>query len=257
MLVGIVKTAQGSLADNKEFRDALLESYKAATEYKKAKRIEAKRDPDDESYEPGSPMGQARWRAADTIIDLARKYAGKEIAAYETQRENIAEQKIVNSEADKAIEKEYAAVKKEIKAFDKTLSKNPGALTKKESNKLTSFAARVIAMQLVNRVYQADSEMGVYEGFNKNSFLLDVTKTMIDIRERADFKHLMQTSSPQEIIAAASTNGGKQLLDKLATAKKAVAANEDIALQNANANEKAIDNNAKNNPTGQIKPANK
>ena len=61
----------------------------------------------------------------------------------------------------------------------------------------------------------------------------------------------------QEIIAAATTNGGKLLLDKLAIAKKAVAANEDIALQNANANEKAIDNNAKNNPTGQIKPANK
>ena len=257
-LIGTVNNSQGNLKENEQFRNQLFEAYKAATEYKRVKRIEAKRDPDDESYEPGSPMGQARWRAADIIIDLAKKYAPKETADYETQQEQIAGQKIVNSEADKAIEKEYAAVKKEIKAFDKTLSKNPGALTKKESDKLTSFAAKVIAMQLVNRVYQADSEMGVYEGFNKDSFVFDVTKTMGDIRERADFKHLMQTASPQEIITAASTNGGKQLLDKLATAKKAVAANEEIALQNANANENALENNnTMNNPTGQIKPANK
>ena len=89
VLVGIVKTAQGSLADNKEFRNALLESYKAATEYKKAKRIEAKRDPDDESYEPGSPMGQARWRAADTIIDLAKKYIGDILVDHENYREEM------------------------------------------------------------------------------------------------------------------------------------------------------------------------
>ncbi|MBQ6675817.1 MAG: hypothetical protein IJM75_06760 [Ruminococcus sp.] len=91
VLVGIVKTAQGngSLADNKEFRDALLESYKAATEYKRAKRIEAKRDPDDESYEPGSPMGQARWRAADIIIDLAKKYIGDILVNHENYREEM------------------------------------------------------------------------------------------------------------------------------------------------------------------------
>ena len=89
MLVGIVKTAQGSFADNKEFRDAPLESYKAATEYKRAKRIEAKRDLDDKSYEPGSPMEQARWRAADTIIDLAKKYIGDILVDYENYREEM------------------------------------------------------------------------------------------------------------------------------------------------------------------------
>ncbi len=34
-------------------------------------------------------MGQARWRAADTIIDLAKKYIGDILVDYENYREEM------------------------------------------------------------------------------------------------------------------------------------------------------------------------
>lgn len=248
-----------NLMENELFKRQLFEAYTAAEAYKRAKRVEAKKDPYDKSYTPGSTMGQARWRAADTIIDLAKTYIGDTIAEYETLKEKMNvtnETKPENTVVQQKINKEYDKVKQDILKINVRDSRrsfiNDNEKEKASDNKiLVNKTAAVLALHMVSSLYQTNAQAGVIDDFDKEEFSNNVLFAKGEMQIRDDFKRMMDTNTPDEIITAATTNGGKPLIDKLAAAKKALAAEAQLANANKadkngleNANE--INNNNSN-----------
>ncbi|WP_028510179.1 hypothetical protein [Ruminococcus sp. NK3A76] len=108
---------------------------------------------------------------------------------------------------------------------------------------------------MVNSLYQTNAQAGVTDDFDKEEFSNNVLFAKGEMQVRDDFKRMMDTNTPDEIITAATTNGGKPLIDKLAAAKKALAAEAQLA--NANkADKNGLENvNEINNNSNIIKDA--
>ena len=259
-IIDTVNGAQGDLRENEQFKKQLFEAYKAADKYKMTKRIEAKKDPYDKTYTPGSDMGKARWRAADIIIDLAKKYIGDTVSEYENFREEMNvthEVTPVDAVVQKNIDAEYEKVKKDLLKIN--VSKNNVLridfdFEKASDNKtLVDKTARILSLHMVNSLYQTNAQAGVKNGFDKDEFLADVVFAKGEIENREDFKRMMDTNSPEDIVAAATANGGKLLIDKLAAAKKAIEAEAQFAQADANALGKDLENANEINNAGIIK----
>ena len=227
-----LKTKGRTALQDPEVMSLIEQTYQASGKYIEAKRKEANVKPENNSWHPVSPDGQAHYNAAKSIREYTAQFVDlekirKEAELEEKQREqerlehnmgksfkkgSIAEQQL--NEAIREVTSAYQDNGSEIAA-----ELYGEAEARKEANEHFEEAlSKLIAVRTVGLISEQAAQNGIK--IKERDFKRYVTEAANEIRQRDDFKVLMRNNKPGELALAATTANGKTLMMKLADAGK-------------------------------------
>ena len=258
-----------------EFREKLLLAYKASVYYQNAKRKDAGIAEGAEWEGPSSPMGRARYEAAQKIEQLARKYIMDDIVKDAQAEENKAldrEQKNRQSGNDGQFED---MVSEESKAASDAL--RAVAVEKKLREPFTDYSnvnrtaavseelAQILAVRVVADIYQNGmtgkidlSKMNAQEQerFREN-FRHDISVAQKEIMGSADFNLMvngLKTENGKTVVEPldfdtalriSTVNNGRSLANRLGEYRKKIRNSKELDQELARQRE-AAEKNKKN-----------
>lgn len=201
-------TAKLPYTASPDFKEKLMKAYKASVRYQEQKRKEAKVADSDKTWEPSSPMGQARYAAAGEIQKLAKQYIMEDIVK-EAQREEDTE---ISFDKGSVLDRINREMYKDVVDYDA------------RPETIASNCAGIIALRMYGKALQ---EAGVkVPGYQKACEQIIVYRNKI--MERADFQYMISHNSYNQLSDLAALDNGKMLLPKLAEARKAMSAEEAV-----------------------------
>lgn len=244
-----------------EFREKLLRAYKASVFYQNAKRNQAN-VPEGESWDgPKSPMGKARYEAAQAIEAFAKKFIMDDIVKDAQEAENA---KLEEAEKDRQRSKRMdmeSVVGQEMKLASNQLDEavkeknlhmgwnydgiNRTALISKQ-------LARILAIKAVSDIYATASDKSIdVKNLDVEDFRNDVGIAQKAIMESADFDLMVNGLKSKEgntvveplefdsAIRYAKLNNGGGLVNQLAKYRKMIRQQKEIDKALAESRQKA------------------
>ncbi|WP_028509347.1 hypothetical protein [Ruminococcus sp. NK3A76] len=204
-------------------RKALLEAYKASVKYQNEKMTQAGADMYDNKWEPRLPMGKERFRAARRIEELAKEFIMDDIMALEKQAEydlNSTSKYVDRAkEAKRVSSQKFSDKSYEGKAYNEAVN-DLKTQHDEGSFDLSGAIAKVMAVKMVADIYKTHKM--VLNHKTVKEFNQMVKHTAADLQNRDDFKYMIKKNSRRDLYNAAMEDGGKRLLPKLASARKAL-----------------------------------
>ncbi len=223
-----------------EFKRLLLNAFKASEYYQKSKRTEAGIAMDAEWEGPSSPMGKARYEAAQKIEQFARKYILDDIAkSYQEdevkahERERFNETRSLDHSLTGCIQTEMENALQAL--TDKINAENlmgPSGSYERinRTEKLENEFSRILALRVVQDIYNS-GKVDVTT-LQEDDFLHDVSSVQKEIQSSSDFNvmiHGLQSPNGEMVIEPlefehavrmAQLNQGRGLANRLSEYRK-------------------------------------